>query len=170
MRPVPLLSDEELEEWGNDSLDVLPEYFGQEQRHTHEDKLTKETTAYVSEPVIGSIKAREEWSRLKKIVKVQSYPRQSTASLWKLITEYHREDCPNLATLAGFTLAHPIHTADCERAFSSQNHIISPLRDHLSSDHFGQMMKIMIEGGKLQEFDYEATVYLTRIKDRVPFK
>ena len=114
MRPVPLLSDEELEEWGNDSLDVLPEYFGQEQRHTHEDKLTKETTAYVSEPVIGSIKAREEWSRLRKIVKVQSYSRQSTASLWKLITEYHREDCPNLATLAGFTLAHPIHTADCE--------------------------------------------------------
>ena len=55
-------------------------------------------------------------------------------------------------------LAHPIHTADCERTFSSQNHIMSPLRNRLSSEHCDELMRVMLQGGNMQDFPFHQAV------------
>jgi len=60
---------------------------------------------------------------------------------------------------------------DCERAFSSQNHIMSPLRNRLSSEHTDMLMRVMIEGGDLSKFDFDAAVQRWRaLKNRVLFR
>ena len=41
--------------------------------------------------------------------------------LWNLIHKYHKDEFPNLITLASLALTAPIHTADCGRRFSLQN-------------------------------------------------
>ena len=91
---------------------------------------------------------------MKKVVKVQQYPRQSTADLWKLLVEYHKEQFPNLIIVATLALTHPVHTADCERAFSSQNRVTTSLRNRISSENCEKLMKVMIEGPDMKDFDF----------------
>ena len=117
-----------------------------------------------------------EWMNLKQVVKVQQYPRKSMALLWKLIAEYHKEDYPNLMTLASLALTHPGHTADCERAFSSQNKVTTPGRNRLSSDSCEMLMRVMIEGPAsdedpevLGDFFIRALTEWRTIKDRLIF-
>lgn len=98
--------------------------------------------------------AREEWNRLKLVVKSQSYPTKSTVELWSLISLYHREDFPNLLTLAELALCHPVHTSDCERSFSAQNVIMTPLRSRMTAEHCDELMRIMIMGGKREDHDF----------------
>ena len=166
MRPVPLLaSEEELDLWGNQHLEVLLTHFGQKQQHTYKGNT------YTSEPLVDTEQTKEEWVKLKKVVKSQQYPCNSTASLWRLIVQFHGADFPNLTTLAALALAHPIHTADCERAFSSQNHVVSPLRNRISPEHCDQLMRVLIEGGTLERFEWNACVVKWRQpKERVLFK
>ena len=97
------------------------------------------------------------------------------ASLWNLIAEYHKEDFSNLVTLASLALTHPGHTADCERAFSSQNKVTTAARNKLSPDICDQLMRVMIEGPSSPE-DKDINDYYIRallewrgIKDRVIF-
>lgn len=85
-------------------------------------------------------KPGQEWQQIKQVVKHQGYPRPSTAKLWGLIKEFHGDDYPNLIKLVQLALAHPVHTADCERAFSALNGITTPLRNKLSPDHCDQLM------------------------------
>ena len=98
------------------------------------------------------------------------------ASLWQLIAEYHKEDYQNLITLASLALTHPVHTADCERAFSSQNKVTTPARNRLSSDKCDQLMWVMIEGPardkepeRLNTFFIRALTEWRTIKDRLIF-
>lgn len=65
------------------------------------------------------------------------------ASLWRLIAEYPKEDYPKMITLASLALTHPVHTADCERAFSSQNKVTTSARNRLSSAKCDRFMWVM---------------------------
>ena len=76
------------------------------------------------------------------------------AAHWNLIMEYHREEFPNLIILAAFALSHPVHTAYCERALSSQNLVTTPLRNCLAPETCDKLMRIKIEGPNLHEFDF----------------
>lgn len=112
-----------------------------------------------------------EWLKLKQVVKVQMYPRANMATLWNLIAEYHREEFPNMMILAALALTHPIHTADCERAFSSQNQVTTNLRNRLSSSHCDELMRIMIEGPKMKDFKFvDALAEWRSMKDRAIFR
>ena len=74
--------------------------------------------------------------------------------LWTTIATFHREEFPNLLILAQLALTHPVHTADCERAFSSQNIVTTKLRNRLSGLHCDQLMRIMMEGPPRENFDF----------------
>ena len=60
-----------------------------------------------------------------------------------------------MVALAAMALSHPIHTADCERSFSAQNRVASSLRNRLMTEHCDQLMRVMTEGGKLGEYDFQ---------------
>ena len=100
--------------------------------------------------MVDADQSRAEWRQLKRVVLDQMYPRDSTAKLWELISMHHKEQFPNLTILAALALAHPVHTSDCERAFSCQNRITTPLRNRLSSTHCDQLMRVKIEGRHLE--------------------
>ena len=117
-----------------------------------------------------------EWLKLKQVVKVQQYTRASMEQLWNLIAVYHKDDFPNLITLASLALTHPVHTADCERAFSSQNSVTTATRNRLSSDKCDQLMRVMIEGpspdaeqNELNDYFLRALAEWRTIKDRLIF-
>ena len=73
---------------------------------------------------------------------------QTLVGTWKTIAEHHRESFPNLILLATLAIIHPVHTADCERAFSSQNVITTSLKNRINSHHCNEQMKIMIMGAE----------------------
>ncbi|XP_070547761.1 zinc finger protein 862-like [Ptychodera flava] len=153
MRPVSLLTDQDLADWGNDSIEVLISHFGVEQVHTYKDdqQVVQKVKAG---SVINPQQTRNEWMSLKKVVKAHGYPRRSTAEFWGIVKQYHGEDYPNLLHLAALALTHPVHTSDCERAFSAQNMVTTPLRNRLSSEHCDQLMRIMIQGSDLKNFNF----------------
>ncbi len=170
MKPISLLNSEELQEWGNSSLEVLLAHFGERKEHKYKDKESKEEKLSVSDAVVDVLETRREWSIAKQVVLAQHYPRQSTAQLWQLITSHHRDMFPNLTKLAAFALAHPVHTSDCERSFSVQNQVTTALRNRLDSEHCEQIMRLKIEGVHV-DIDYAACLQRwRREKKRLIFK
>ncbi|WAR21375.1 hypothetical protein MAR_015349 [Mya arenaria] len=135
LRPITFLTDTDLESWGNDSIEVLVRHFGSEMSHTYRED--GEERVSTSEPVVDAEAT------------IQQYPRESTSVLWSLIFKFHSHEFPNLTKLASLALTHPVHTSDCERAFSSQNSVTTPLRNRLSPEHCEQLMRIMIQAPSL---------------------
>ncbi|XP_052691457.1 uncharacterized protein LOC128169340 [Crassostrea angulata] len=127
-RPISFLDDTELALWGNEEVQKLVIFYGSDQCHLYKDPDTNEMVTVTSEAIVNTDATMTEWMTLKRVVKAQQYPRSSMASLWNLICQYHSEEFPNMQKLAGLALCHPIHTADCERSFSSQNLITMKLR------------------------------------------
>ena len=60
---------------------------------------------------------------------------------------------PQLSKLASIAL---FSTAECERCFSSMNRIKTDLRNRLNTStlHVCQRMRIVLEGGELENFDF----------------
>ena len=169
LRPVTFLGDKDLELWGNESIDVLVQHFGSKQFHPYKNEESIEEVA-TSEPVVDAELTRKEWLQLKITVKFQQYPRDSTYVLWSLIMKFHSEEFPNLIKLATLALTHPVHTSDCERAFSAQNSVTTPLRNRLSPEHCGQLMRVMIQAPVLQNFDFKGALKVwKRTKSRKIF-
>ena len=151
LRPISLLSEEELAVWGDESIIRLCEHFAQEQKHCYDD------TEVVSQPKIEQDATLKEWKLLKNVVLANRYPRKSTADLWRLISEYHHQDFPNLIFLASLALTHRVHTADCEQSFSVQNSIETAARNRLWSERSDQLMRVKIEQSKL---DFKSAIKL----------
>ena len=174
LRPVTLLNDEALQTWGNDSIRVLADHFGTERNHTYTDVDTGDANTVRSPPLVDSTATVSEWREVKQVVKMQGYPRNSTSEVWGIIKQYHGDQFPNLLKLAELALTHPVHTSDCERAFSAQNHVTTPLRNRISSDHCSQLMKIMIEGPEISKFNFMSALEAWRDpklgKNRLIFK
>ena len=112
-RPISFLSKEDLDKFGEKEIGRLAAHYGN----------TVTNDEVVSQPLIDPVKCIEEWSLAKRIILSQSYPRDKTATLWKLMFEFHSDALPNLIKLAELALIMPYQTADCERGFSCQNNI-----------------------------------------------
>ena len=94
----------------------------------HGDAVSK--TAAVIDPD----QTADEWAKIKPLVVKARYPRDRMVPLWNLIKKYHKDEFPNLITLASLALTAPIHTADCERRFSLQNSCKTSVRNRLGSE------------------------------------
>ena len=152
LRPLSFLSDEQLRVFGEDELDRLIAHYGEEPKHTWKEE--GENQISTSPPIINGDEARQEWALLKRIVKAQHYPRDSLWRLWALISKYHSEDFPNLLILAQLATMLAVHTAGCERGFSSQNLILTPHRNRLTVDHQEELLKVNL-GPKRPDFPFE---------------
>ena len=74
--------------------------------------------------------------------------------------------------LAALALTHPINTADCERAFSSQNLVTTALRNRLGTETCDQLMRVKLETpNKMKEFEFtDALLEWRKVKDRIIFQ
>ena len=131
MRPISLLSDEDLLGWGAEKLEQLLNHFGHAKTHTWKEGGDPKTKT--SDPVVDCEAARREWGLAKTTALAQDYPRGEIRPLWKLMAAHHREEFPNLIKLTALALCCPVQTADCERGFSAQNRILTALRNRLNN-------------------------------------
>ena len=144
MRPISVLSDVEVENYGVKEMHTLISHYGND--------ISKGDI--VSPKLIDSDQLLNEWTLAKQTVIHQQYPRDQTNRLLKLLHMFHSDSFPNLLTLANIALIMPYQTADCERGFSAQNHIKSAKRGRIQSKQLNALMRIKIEGGNLQDFNY----------------
>ena len=151
MRPISLLSDADLDTWGNEDLEVLIQAFGNAKTHKWKDEGGEEISAH-AEPIISPEETRQEWQSVKRVVITQRYPRDRMADLWSLIYQYHADQFPNLIKLAQLSLTCPVHTAGCERGFSKQNLILSSLHYRLLPETQDKLCRVAIEGPPRNEF------------------
>ena len=143
MRPLGALSENELESWGNSQIETLANHYGVEKVH-------QEASA---NPIVDKESTMREWQLAKKVVRSQGYPRNSISTLWKVLRDAHAGDLPNLIKLAMLALTCPIHTAECERGFSVQNHIKTSLRNRLSPERLDDLATVAILGPVSASFD-----------------
>ena len=119
LRSLSFLSTDELHQHGQKDLDVLISHFASE--------IKSSVSSVLSKPLIDPEQTKAEWALLKPLILSQKYPRDQSQTLWKIIAQNHRDQFPNLIKLAKISLHIPLQTADCERGFSCQNHIIQLL-------------------------------------------
>ncbi|XP_076441540.1 uncharacterized protein LOC143280686 [Babylonia areolata] len=145
MRPITFISASDLDEWGNSKLQVLLDHFAKPKTHAWKtgdgEEMQKESPA-----LIDAETAKDEWVDLKKTVKEQMYPRDSTLTLWQLIARYHQLEFTNLKKLAQLALTLPVYTADVERGFSTQNTILTSQRNRLTAENQAMLMRVQMEG------------------------
>ena len=100
----------------------------------------------------------------------EKYPCDNMGTLWNIIHKFHKDTFPNMLKLAAFTLNLPVHTADCERAFSLQNNIKNSQRNRLLSDRLDTLMVISAEGPAKEEFKFDqALLKWSKEKNRMIF-
>ena len=169
MRPVSFMTKEELTEYGNEEIEMLINHYGVTKTHTwKEGKHQHEGVS--CPPIIDSDKTREEWQQAKECVYAQKYTRISVSQLWHQIKLYHPNQFPNLEKLAQLAVVCPIHSAGCERGFSLQNQIITPLRNRLDPDTMDKLMRVKIQAKPHSEFDWVAALNeWTKMKPRAIF-
>ena len=156
MRPLNFLSPEEFEAYGNDEIQSLAQYYTNEQQHTD----TVNNTVFTSPPFINcSVETvLTEWQLCKSVVKSCHYPTGSLTSLWEVLGRFHAQDVPHLLRLVYLAVTHPIHSCDCERTFSVQNLTLTSLRNRMSAEHCDYIMRIIIEGGPIEAFNFPSAL------------
>ena len=70
------------------------------------------------------------------------------SELYKQIAGFHETDFPNILKLVKCAVTLPVHTADVERNFSTQNLIWTGLRNTLTTEHQDMLMRVHLEGPK----------------------
>ena len=105
---------------------------------------------------------------------MQAYSRYTTAELYKQIAAFHETDFPNIVKLAKCAVTLPVHTADVERSFSTQNLICTGLRNTLTTEHQDMLMRVHLEGPKnaqeLNQWVVKVVERWSSYKDRKLFK
>ena len=147
MRPLSVLSEEARETWGEEAITKLADHYGREQEHSFKDKITGESCTAVGQPLIDREKTLREWDDIKDVVLAKRWPRDITSVLWSCIRSEYGSSYPNLIKLAHLALSSPVHTADCERGFSAQNHILTKLRNRLTAENQDLIMRVKLFRG-----------------------
>lgn len=161
MRPLSHMADdniEEINEWGNKQITTLSDFYTQKQTYKKADGNVVESEPFLSCKTETILR---EWKKCKTIVVCNKYSTCSISSLWGALANLQEEgglECPNILKLASLALTHPIHSCDVERAFSVQNLTLSALRNRLSPDVCDKLMRIKIEGGSMETFDFASAL------------
>lgn len=154
LKKAPLLDGEELEQYGNNQLEVLIQHFG----------LEKTSQSAVSPPFIDQDLVRQEWALAKQLVKREQYQTTSTTALWQILQQQHAGSFPNLLKLVSIQFVLPLNTADCERGFSRQNLIKNALRNRTGEKSLNTQMLISLEGPDVDSFNYSKCVAVWKTK------
>ena len=101
-------------------------------------------TTTTSPAMVNRDACMNEWIKAKMTVKQQDYKTGSIQCVMEMLQRHHSNDYPNLLKLAAFAITCPLQTADCERGFSVQNRILTPLRNRLSIDTQNKLMSVKL--------------------------
>ena len=144
--------------------------------HFRSDEVARLVTWF--RPVLESGGCRveavpKEWVSLKVMVKTQ-FQDMAYSRLWPtmLTKESYKSDYKNVLHLVELLLVLPISSAQCERAFSSQNRIKSAKRSFLETETTEDLIRISSEGPPIAEFVPSQAVELwfsTGQRPRRPF-
>ena len=136
---------------------------GQEQQHTGPTGVKGK----VSPPIIDPAQARVEWIQLKNLVVENMYPRDNMRELWQLIVKYHKPVVPNMVILGYIAMSTLLHTSQCERDFSVQNSILTAKRVSTDDVTCDRIMRVMIQGPRVEEWDPGKALDLWKKKRRL---
>lgn len=164
MRPISLLSAEELEGYGLREIQTLCKFYGQEQtvHWKEEDKVEHEK---ISEAIINEDATKREWQLAKLVTKAEMYPRDCVWKLWHLLSLYHAAEFPNLLKLAQLVVTSAVHTAGCERGFSVQNQLLTKSRNRLTVEKQNKLMRVRLSPYVRSEF-VEKALPVLKMRDR----
>ena len=94
------------------------------------------------------------------MVKSLYCPYNQMKELWQLLATHHSDELPSLIKLVQIPLLFPLHTADCERAFSAQNLIVTKLRNRLAPEISDKLLRVRMHGKGLKGNNSNATLVI----------
>lgn len=165
MRPLTFLSSQDLDMYGNNEIDKLCEFYGEEQSVQWKENGDKERRSETSPPLLDPNQVKVEWHLAKQVVKAECYPRDEMWKLWHLLYTHHKDDFPNLFILARLALTTSVHTAGCERGFSVQNRILTTYRNKLAVETQRKIMSVKLSS-VTDSFDYDLALTKWNLKHR----
>ena len=97
-----------------------------------------------------------EWESLRRLMFLK-YPDLCMCEMVKcLVTDATLKGMfPQLTKLASITAILPVSTAECERAFSTMKRVKTVLRNRMKTETLDYLMRISIEGRKMEDFNFE---------------
>ena len=106
--------------------------------------------------VVDGDLAQIEWDGFKQSIKTNYSDLSMQDVLCRLVSdECLLQQYPNLAILAQIVLVFPASSVDCERGFSTQNHIKTKSRNRLGALHLDMLLRIRLLGGPPEHFPFE---------------
>ena len=138
-RKLPKSDSPSSSTYGDRSIDVIFDHYGQDKSAETVDGEETEKKAIVSSEI------RTEWKTYRSLL--MKKPQDNTESQMKeLITnDMLKAMFPNLCRIASIALSIPVSTASVERSFSKMKLIKTRLRNTLSGSSLSNLMKIAIE-------------------------
>ena len=83
----------------------------------------------------------------------EKYKHLDTNIAWRNLCIDCYEDFPNFFKLLSIILILPVSTVYCERGFSYHNITKNKIRNRLNNENVDILMRIMLEGEKIESFD-----------------
>ena len=106
--------------------------------------------------VVDGDLAQIEWDGFKQSIKTNYSDLSMQDVLCRLVSdECLLQQYLNLAILAQIVLVFPASSVDCERGFSTQNHIKTKSRNRLGALHLDMLLRIRLLGGPPERFPFE---------------
>ncbi|XP_078587207.1 zinc finger protein 862-like [Branchiostoma floridae x Branchiostoma japonicum] len=122
-------------------------------------EIEKLTAFYNEEPYpIDSHAIRDEWIAFRQ--HLGSYRQKTPKEMCQVLSANPTLACqyPNIASLYARMVVIPVHTADCERAFSTLKRVKTRLRSTLTTANLNHLLRISIMGPAMDSFDFDKAV------------
>ena len=134
--------------FGGERLSVLLNHFGGKRGQSNTPPISPED-------------AKTEWSLLKNHMfsnaegasKDDGPYTSSSLAKQMLSSEHMLREFPNMTKLMAISMVLPVSSVECERGFSKQNVIKTRLRCRLTIERLEQLMRVSLNGPRLEEFD-----------------
>ncbi|XP_078607889.1 zinc finger protein 862-like [Branchiostoma floridae x Branchiostoma japonicum] len=146
-----------LHDYGTQDLETLLRFYGREDNA--EDEEAEDEEDNTPPPLtVDPDAARQEWAIVRQMMfrlRHRDVPIVATHEMWEELEIVHGTELfPNILTLATIARLIPMHTADCERGFSTQNRLKTKLRNRLSVTRLDTLLRIVINGPERRDFDF----------------
>ena len=157
-RNLPKLGDEQIDRYGIRQVDVLARHFSKEQ--------TIEGAGQVSQPgLVDYDMAVSEWILLRSLMSTAHRGMNCEQFVSSLFAK-HADVFPALCVASAAAVL-PVTNASPERGFSTQNRILTKLRNRLLEGTLDQLMRISIDCPLSSQMDYRKTPISTDVFSRL---
>ena len=127
-------------------------------------EIERLATQFEGAGVVGDVQqCLEEWSSFRQFLSDSVSESKEAASLESVIADlssnaFAATVYPNMTAMGKICRVVPIHTADVERTFSQLKIIKTRVRNRMLEKTLDSLLRIAIEGPKLEEFDAKRAV------------